>query len=131
MVGSHLFFCTSAGWGFFFFFFVSRLVGCQDIQRFLKGCSYPFGADQNQKLPFAFLSFVFIPSGGWVKVKLKKLPHFHVSDTWRDSIEPDGPVATEARAAATGRVSISTGPDPERSGAVEIATRRLPFARSQ
>ena len=30
------------------------------------------------------------------------------------------PVATAARAAATGRVSMSTRPDPERSGAVEI-----------
>ena len=36
----------------------------------------------------------------------------------------DAPVATAARAAATGRVSMSARPDPERPGAVEIATRR-------
>ena len=34
------------------------------------------------------------------------------------------PVATAARAAAAGLVSMSTRPDPERSGAVEIATRK-------
>ena len=32
------------------------------------------------------------------------------------------PVATAARAAATGLVSMSTRPDSERSGTVEIAT---------
>ena len=36
------------------------------------------------------------------------------------------PVATAARAAATGLVSKSTRPDPEGSGTVEIATRRCP-----
>ena len=36
------------------------------------------------------------------------------------------PVATAARAAATGLVSMSTGPDPEGSGTVEIATRSRP-----
>ena len=35
-------------------------------------------------------------------------------------------VATAARAAATGLVSMSTRPDPEGSGTVEIATRRCP-----
>ena len=35
-------------------------------------------------------------------------------------------VATAARAAATGRVSMSTRPDPEISCEVEIATRRRP-----
>ena len=34
-------------------------------------------------------------------------------------------VATAARAAASGLVSMSTRPDPEGSGTVEIATRRL------
>ena len=53
-----------------------------------------------------------------------KFPHFHVSDTCRVSIQPDAPVATAARAAGTGRVGMSTRPDPDRSGAVEIATRR-------
>ena len=36
------------------------------------------------------------------------------------------PVATAARAAATGFVSMSTRPDPEGSDTVEIATRRCP-----
>ena len=39
-------------------------------------------------------------------------------------ISSDASVATAARAAATERVSMSTRPDPDRSGAVEIATRR-------
>ena len=39
------------------------------------------------------------------------------------------PVATTARAAATGLVSMSTRPDPEGSGTVEIATRRCPRLR--
>ena len=39
------------------------------------------------------------------------------------------PVATAARAAATGLVSMSTRPDPEGSGTVEIATRRCPRLR--
>ena len=42
---------------------------------------------------------------------------------------PHAPVATAARAAATGRVSMSTRPDPEGSGTVEIATRRCPRLR--
>ena len=39
------------------------------------------------------------------------------------------PVATAARAAATGLVRVSTRPDPEGSGTVEIATRRCPRLR--
>ena len=39
------------------------------------------------------------------------------------------PVATAARAAATGLVSMSTRPDPEGSGTVEIATWRRPRFR--
>ena len=39
------------------------------------------------------------------------------------------PVATAARAAATGLVSMSTRPGPEGSGTVEIATRRCPRLR--
>ena len=39
------------------------------------------------------------------------------------------PVATTARAAATGPVSMSTRPDPEGSDTVEIATRRCPRLR--
>ena len=49
-----------------------------------------------------------------------------MSDTSRVSIQPDAPVATAALAAATGRVSRSTRPDPERSGAMEL---RVPFTR--
>ena len=41
----------------------------------------------------------------------------------------NAPVATAARAAATGLVSMSTWPDPEGSGTVEIATRRCPRLR--
>ena len=64
-----------------------------------------------------------LSSGGWVKIKLK-LPHFHVADTCRVSIQPDASVATAACPKATEHVSMSTRPDPEISGAVEIATRR-------
>ena len=39
------------------------------------------------------------------------------------------PVATAARAAATGLVSTSARPDPARSGTVETATRRCPRLR--
>ena len=39
------------------------------------------------------------------------------------------PVATAAHAAATGLVSMSTRPDPEGSGTVEIATPRCPRLR--
>ena len=63
-----------------------------------------------------------------VKIKLE-LPHFHVSDTYLVSIYPDVPVAPVARAAATGRVSMSTRPDPNISGTVEMATRRRPCIR--
>ena len=70
-----------------------------------------------------FFSFFPVSSGGWVKLQLNP-PHFHVSDTCRASIQPDAPVATAARAAAAGLVSMSTRPDPERSGAVEIAARK-------
>ena len=70
-----------------------------------------------------FLCFFLKSSGGWVKIKLK-LPHFHVSDTCFDLTH--APVATAAGAAATGLVIMSTRPDPEGSGTVEIATRRCP-----
>ena len=39
------------------------------------------------------------------------------------------PVATAARAAATGLVRMSTWPDPEESGTVEIATLSRPRLR--
>ena len=39
------------------------------------------------------------------------------------------PVATAARAAATGLVSMSTRPDPEGSGTVEIAAQSRPRLR--
>ena len=42
---------------------------------------------------------------------------------------PQAPVATAARAAATGLVSMSTRPDPEGLGTVEVATRRSPRLR--
>ena len=60
-----------------------------------------------------------------------KLQRFHVSDTWYMSCFDltHAPVATTARAAATGLVSMSTRPDPEGSGTVEIATRRCPRLR--
>ena len=38
-------------------------------------------------------------------------------------------IATAARAAATGFVSMSTRPDPEGSGSVEIATQSCPRLR--
>ena len=53
------------------------------------------------------------------------LPHFHVPST-RASIQP---VATAAHVDATGCVGMSTRLDLERSGAVEIATRRCPRLR--
>ena len=40
-----------------------------------------------------------------------------------------GPVATASCAAATGVVSMSTRPDPEGSGMVEIVTQRCPRLR--
>ena len=62
-------------------------------------------------------------SCGWVKVKLKAptlsriryVPCFDLTHA---------PVAAAARAAATGPVSMSTRPNPEGSGTVEIATQR-------
>ena len=61
----------------------------------------------------------FLSSGGWVKIKLAPtLPRIRYMCV--------APVATAARAAATGSVSMSTRPDPERSGAVEIATWTCP-----
>ena len=78
-------------------------------------------ANERTKQEF-FLPFLF--SGGWVKINLK-LPHFRVSDTMSCFDLTHAPVATAARAAATGLVSMSTRPDPEGSGTVvEIATRR-------
>ena len=75
--------------------------------------------------PFFFSSFFFLIFRRMGKNRsLSKLPHFHVSDTCRVSILPDAPVAIAARAKDTERVSMSTRPDPERSGAVEIAARR-------
>ena len=55
-----------------------------------------------------------------------KLPYFRVSDAHRVSFSPDAPVATTARAAAAGRVSMSTRLDHERSGAVGIAHPETP-----
>ena len=63
--------------------------------------------------------YLFLILGEWVKI-----PRTKVSDACRVSNLSDAPVATAARAAATGRVSMSTPPDPERSGVIEIATRR-------
>ena len=61
--------------------------------------------------------FFFISSGGWVKNQI------HVF-----RFNP-APVATAARAAATGLVSMSTRPNPEGSGTLGIATRRCPRLR--
>ena len=74
----------------------------------------------------AFLFFLFSSSGGWVKIKLE-LPHFHVCIRYMCFDLTHAPVATTARAAATGLVSMSTRPDLEGSGTVvEIATRSQP-----
>ena len=54
-----------------------------------------------------------------------------MSDTCRVSISPDAPDATAARAKATGRMSMSTRPDPERSGAVEIANLSVSLGRNR
>ena len=59
----------------------------------------------------SFFFLFFLSSGGWVKIKLK-LPHFHVSDTCSCFDLAHAPVATAARAAATGLVCMSTRPDP-------------------
>ena len=85
-----------------------------------------------------FLFFCFLSSGGWVIIKLK-LPHFHVSDTCRvlSCFDlPHAPVATAARAAATGLVSMSThGGDshpemPSSPGSVGLA-RAHPLTKTQ
>ena len=50
-------------------------------------------------------------SGGWVKIKLE-LPHFHLCIRYVSCFDSThSPVATAARAAATGLVSMSTRPD--------------------
>ena len=60
---------------------------------------------------YAFLFFLFSSSGGWVKIKLK-LPHFHVCIRYISCFDSThAPVATAARAAGTGLVSMSTRPD--------------------
>ena len=74
-----------------------------------------------------------VSTGGWVKVKLQ-LPHFHVSDTCRVSIScvnltRCSRCSRSSRCCYRACVSMSTRPDPERSGAVEIATRRCPRLR--
>ena len=70
---------------------------------------------------------VVLSSGGWVKIKVKRshtstyqIHKSCVDLTRRSRCNP------LPRAAATGRVSMSTRPDPESSGAVEIAARRRP-----
>ena len=60
------------------------------------------------------------------KVKVPTLPFIRYMSCFDLT---HAPVATAARAASTGLVSMSTRPDPERSGAVEIATRRRPRLR--
>ena len=60
---------------------------------------------------YAFLFFLFSSSGGWVKIKLE-LPHFHVCIRYMSCFDSThAPVATAARAAAPGLVSMSTRPD--------------------
>ena len=60
---------------------------------------------------YAFLFFLFSFSGGWVKIKLQ-LPHFHVCIRYMSCFNSThAPVATAARAAGTGLVSMSTRPD--------------------
>ena len=60
---------------------------------------------------YAFLFFLFSAPGGWVKIKLE-LPHFHVCIRYMSVFDSTHtPVATAARAAGTGLVSMSTRPD--------------------
>ena len=60
---------------------------------------------------YAFLFFLSSSSGGWVKIKLK-LPHFHVCIRYMSCFDsPHALVATAARAAGTGLVSMLTRPD--------------------
>ena len=75
---------------------------------------------------FFLFSFFFHPPADGKLVKIKhKLPRFDVPDTCPCFDLTHAPVATAARAAATGPVSMSTRPDPEGSDTVEMATRRL------
>ena len=52
-----------------------------------------------------------------------------VQNTCRVPIQPNAPVATAATSLVTERVGMPTRPDSERSGAVEIATRKRPRHR--
>ena len=75
---------------------------------------------------FILFSCFFKALGGWVKIKLKLSSHIiHMScfGLTRAPVSPAGHVA------ATGLVSMSTPPDPEGSGTVEIATRSRPRLR--
>ena len=58
-----------------------------------------------------FFSFSFFSSGGWVKIKLQARTLPRIRYMCFDLTH--APVATAARAAATGLVSMSTRPDPE------------------
>ena len=80
-------------------------------------------------LSFFFFFFYKLSSDGWVKVKLNKLPHLARIRYMSCFDLTHAPVATTARAAATGPVSMSTRPDPEGSDTVEIATRKCPRLR--
>ena len=60
---------------------------------------------------YAFLFFLFSSSGGWVKLRLE-LRHFHVCIRYMSCFDSThAPVATAARTALTGLVSMSTRPD--------------------
>ena len=64
---------------------------------------------------------------GKKKKKAPTLPRIRYYMSCFDSTH--APVATAARAAATGLVSVSTLPDPEGSRKVEVVTRRSPRVR--
>ena len=74
---------------------------------------------------FFSFSFFFLRRMGYNKASAPTLPHIR----YMCFDFTHAPVATAARAAAAGLVSMSTRPDPERSGTVEMATRRYPRLR--
>ena len=70
---------------------------------------------------FILFSCFFKALGGWVKIKLKLSSHIiHMSCFGLTR----APVSTAGHVAATGLVSMSTPPDPEGSGTVEIVQQQ-------
>ena len=75
---------------------------------------------------FFFFFFVILRRMGKNKAQAPTLPRIRCMSCFDLT---HAPVATAARAAATGPVSMSTRPDPEGLDTVEIATRRCPRLR--